>query len=67
MTWYNGRPLKYSVKTNGTDSQPAPVIDTVFLDDAAVVQMLNPGTLFRTMDTGSMCCMQNLSFRNELF
>ncbi len=32
------------IKTDDTDSQPAPVVDAVFLDGAAVVQMLNPGT-----------------------
>lgn len=32
------------MKTDDTDSQPAPVVDAVFLDGAAVVQMLNPGT-----------------------
>ena len=30
--------------THGTDSKHAPVVDAVFLDGAAMVQMLNPGT-----------------------
>ncbi|XP_061580540.1 uncharacterized protein LOC133446517 [Cololabis saira] len=32
------------IMTDDTDSQPAPMVDGVFLDGAAVVQMLNPGT-----------------------
>lgn len=54
------------IKTDDTDSQPAPVIDAVFLDGAAVVQMLNPGTLSRTMNTVSLSSTQNPSLRNEL-
>lgn len=36
--------LLHCIMTDDTDSQPAPVVDAVFLDGAAVVQMRNPGT-----------------------
>lgn len=58
--------LLHYIKTDDTDSQPAPVIDAVFLDGAAVVQMLNPGTLSRTMNIVSLSSTQNPSLRNEL-
>ncbi|KAL7373171.1 hypothetical protein ABVT39_000586 [Epinephelus coioides] len=36
--------LLHCMITDDTDSKRAPVVDAVFLDGAAVVQMLNPGT-----------------------
>lgn len=36
--------LLHCIMIDNTDSQPAPVVDAVFLDGAAVVQMLNPST-----------------------
>ena len=36
--------LLHCIITDDTDSQPTPMVDVVFLDGAAMLQMLKPGT-----------------------